>query len=738
MEDTDWAGEELARDVSDDTPPSDIETRFQDLENHSLTSQTLDTPQTPQTPEARTPGSTSPLGPPNHSPVLPIPHSPNGGHQVQKGGLDDEGLLSGVCPICLQPVDGEAYLDPCFHRFCFSCILQWSEMGVRRGAPPLCPVCKGPFFTIIHDFRGTQFKKYDVLGGTSSVRFQLSGKHVLRRAVYEKGGEASEGENPFRGKAFAGVKGYRGGTSERWLRCWVRRELQALLEEEDVEMVALHIVGSVELLAEQRRQRQKFGKNARPLLAGDSDSEGGDEGLVRQVRRPPPRKEKKLVFGKTSLVLSKAGLARRKARKGINGSVRAAPLPEKKRTKRGGGTSESGRSGPREKGPASEEKKGKEKQELAAEKVLRWLENGQAPSGEGLGQDHERGLLADLWQGTAEQPPGTSGDSVQGVLEAGNTNRKEARKVAFKESAGKRTDEPLEGVATTSGEGQGDEIEGRAGQETGPDRGVGKARDDEGLGEDANGMVDETSHMTGVEEIAAGRGTEHSAGGGGSEMEASKGTPGGVMEGFTPAEENTPAGGVNEEGPHPEPVSAEDEEWLRVVAAAARPFIFENADRFAAELLTFLSSGLDIASYDAATLPAPPVASPVAAETGLELRQGADERGAFAQRGGPGEKPLEDIASLKRAIDEENEGDYYVEGGLRAERQRKKKKRVEYGSLWTAAKEDLDALPRAGEGGVLGAELPPQKKEKRRRKRREEEGEEEGRPKKQRHGDKAS
>ncbi|GAQ86542.1 Zinc finger RING-type domain containing protein [Klebsormidium nitens] len=727
MEDTDWAGEEPVQDVPDDTPPSDTATRFQDYESHSPTPQTLRSPPTPQTPEARTPGSASPLGTLNHSPGPPTPHSPPGGRQLAKGGVDDEGLLSGVCPICLQPVDGEAYLDPCFHRFCFSCILQWSEMGVRSGVPPFCPVCKGPFFTIIHDFRGTQFKRYEVLGGTSSVRFQLSEKHVLRRAVYEKGAEASAQYRASGGKAFAGGK--RGGTSRRWLRCWVRRELQALLEEEDVEMVALHIVGSVELLAEQRRQRQKFGKNARPLLGGGSDSEGGCEGLVRRVCRPPPRKEKKLVFGKTSLVLSKAGLARRKARKGINGAVRVAPLPEKKTKKRGSVTSESGRSGHRvEKESGSAEKEGKRKQELAAEKVMRWLENGQGHPGEGLGQDTDRAGLADSGQGSAEHPPGVGSDGAQGVSDAGDASGAEA--VGATEELGGKAPNVSEGVTTMSVQGRKDEAEGIAGQKAGDGGGVGGNVNGEGLG--GGGQIRE------VEGTAAGGGTQLKTEGTGSEEEVSKERPGGTVEVLTPAEESPPAGGVNEETLQPEAVSAEDEEWLRVVAAAARPFIFENAHMFATELLAFLSSGLDIASYDVATLPAPPGASLVAAESGSDLRQGGDdELGGFAQRAGHDERPSEDIASLKRAIEEENEGDYYVEGGLRAERQRKKKKRVEYGSLWTAAKEDLDALPRADEGGVLGAELPPQRKEKRRKKRREEEGGEEGRPKKQRHSDKA-
>uniref|UniRef100_A0A8D0E6H5 RING-type E3 ubiquitin transferase n=1 Tax=Salvator merianae TaxID=96440 RepID=A0A8D0E6H5_SALMN len=48
-----------------------------------------------------------------------------------------EGKIGGYsrCPICLERIRNVAFLNPCFHRFCFVCILEWSE---RKAECPLC------------------------------------------------------------------------------------------------------------------------------------------------------------------------------------------------------------------------------------------------------------------------------------------------------------------------------------------------------------------------------------------------------------------------------------------------------------------------------------------------------------------------------------------------------------------------------------------------------------------------
>lgn len=51
------------------------------------------------------------------------------------------------CPVCLSEYDNKAFLDKCFHAFCYFCILQWSEI-VRT-----CPLCKSSFTSIIHSVK---------------------------------------------------------------------------------------------------------------------------------------------------------------------------------------------------------------------------------------------------------------------------------------------------------------------------------------------------------------------------------------------------------------------------------------------------------------------------------------------------------------------------------------------------------------------------------------------------------
>ncbi|XP_070791607.1 E3 ubiquitin-protein ligase Topors [Pituophis catenifer annectens] len=92
-------------------------------------------------------------------------------HQRSKPGLipladffpKDNSVLSGInrlhqtmpeeispdskCPICLDMFENVAYLDRCWHRFCFRCVLEWSKNKAE------CPLCKQPFHSIVHSMR---------------------------------------------------------------------------------------------------------------------------------------------------------------------------------------------------------------------------------------------------------------------------------------------------------------------------------------------------------------------------------------------------------------------------------------------------------------------------------------------------------------------------------------------------------------------------------------------------------
>lgn len=65
-----------------------------------------------------------------------------------------EGDPEDRCAICLCNISNRAFLDKCWHRFCFVCIMQWSEVT------PSCPLCKQPFDALIYDVESeTQFKR---------------------------------------------------------------------------------------------------------------------------------------------------------------------------------------------------------------------------------------------------------------------------------------------------------------------------------------------------------------------------------------------------------------------------------------------------------------------------------------------------------------------------------------------------------------------------------------------------
>eukprot|EP00892_Ulva_mutabilis_P010589 jgi/Ulvmu1/7902/UM004_0134.1 len=94
------------------------------------------------------------------------------------------------CPICLKAVSrqDDAFLQPCYHAFCLTCIKQWVEVEAAREAAYLCPVCRG---SCIAYLCSCDEESCDcvVLQPTKAGRsghngFVLSAAHRIRRAVY--------------------------------------------------------------------------------------------------------------------------------------------------------------------------------------------------------------------------------------------------------------------------------------------------------------------------------------------------------------------------------------------------------------------------------------------------------------------------------------------------------------------------------------------------------------------------
>ena len=49
-----------------------------------------------------------------------------------------------VCSICLDHLENMSCTNSCLHKFCFTCLLEWSKVK------PECPLCKSKFTSIIH------------------------------------------------------------------------------------------------------------------------------------------------------------------------------------------------------------------------------------------------------------------------------------------------------------------------------------------------------------------------------------------------------------------------------------------------------------------------------------------------------------------------------------------------------------------------------------------------------------
>ncbi|KAL0087922.1 hypothetical protein J3Q64DRAFT_1735159 [Phycomyces blakesleeanus] len=82
------------------------------------------------------------------------------------------------CPICLQVPDNQTYLKPCYHSFCFSCILKWINIT------PCCPLCKQLIDTLVYNVdedKGT-FQEYTLVGKDLDG-FMRSGRRIYNSSI---------------------------------------------------------------------------------------------------------------------------------------------------------------------------------------------------------------------------------------------------------------------------------------------------------------------------------------------------------------------------------------------------------------------------------------------------------------------------------------------------------------------------------------------------------------------------
>ncbi|KAJ0078941.1 hypothetical protein Patl1_22680 [Pistacia atlantica] len=116
-------------------------------------------------------------------------------HEIREGNMESN-VKSGSsassgdpnpCPICLGPMVQDSYLDKCYHKFCYNCIIQWTKVVASKHSSLLssvkCPLCKTENFSIIHGYDGTHFQRH-YIGQNSGDRFIFSKAHKYRLQCY--------------------------------------------------------------------------------------------------------------------------------------------------------------------------------------------------------------------------------------------------------------------------------------------------------------------------------------------------------------------------------------------------------------------------------------------------------------------------------------------------------------------------------------------------------------------------
>ncbi|GMY21477.1 e3 ubiquitin-protein ligase topors [Fagus crenata] len=149
--------------------------------------------------------------------------------EANKSIISHSSLDSNPCPICLGPILQESYLDKCFHKFCYNCIVQWTKVVAgKHSRPPSsvkCPLCKTENLSILHGYDGSSFQRH-YINQDFRYSFLLTRAHKYRlQCYYTEPGIVNDIFNVSRY-----WKSHKYLQPNRWLQSWLRREIQALIQ----------------------------------------------------------------------------------------------------------------------------------------------------------------------------------------------------------------------------------------------------------------------------------------------------------------------------------------------------------------------------------------------------------------------------------------------------------------------------------------------------------------------------
>ncbi|XP_071735472.1 uncharacterized protein [Rutidosis leptorrhynchoides] len=192
--------------------------------------------------------------------------------------------VSDTCPICLSPFlqQSESYLDQCFHKFCYTCILHWTKVSnhfTRQQSVVKCPLCKRKSSSIIHGYDGISFQKHLINLNTDDSAFFTNAHKYRLQCYYINPGDAIGNI-----KVSRYWKSYKYRQPNQWLYSWVTREIQALIQEKDVDIIVHHIIGVIDswrrneskeskILPEMKQEvfKSLVADAAKPFLTGRTD-----------------------------------------------------------------------------------------------------------------------------------------------------------------------------------------------------------------------------------------------------------------------------------------------------------------------------------------------------------------------------------------------------------------------------------------------------------------------------------
>ncbi|KAL8211320.1 hypothetical protein R6Q57_005757 [Mikania cordata] len=150
---------------------------------------------------------------------------------------------SDTCPICLSPILEESYLDQCLHKFCYKCILKWAKFVPIWQSPQQsfvkCPLCKVKSSSVVYEYDGISFKQHRIYQNSETNNFFTKAHKYRLQCYYVESGNSV-------GNISMYWKSYKYRQPNLWLYRWVSREIQALLQEKDVDIIVHHILGVID------------------------------------------------------------------------------------------------------------------------------------------------------------------------------------------------------------------------------------------------------------------------------------------------------------------------------------------------------------------------------------------------------------------------------------------------------------------------------------------------------------